>query len=108
MFFVLGLITDGFPIFFLVTPMLLPVAFQVGIDPVHLGVLITITVLLGNLTPPFGLLMFLSCNIAGCSIAAFTREVWPYLIALTLVILLLALFPQIVLWLPHVVMDYPM
>ena len=55
-FLVLGFITDGFPIFFLVTPMLIPVANLVGIDLVHLGVLIVITVLLGNLTPPFGLL----------------------------------------------------
>ena len=105
-FLVLGFLTDGFPIFFLVTPMLMPVALQSSIDLVHLGVLITMTVLLGNLTPPFGLLMFLSCNIARCSIMEFTREVWPYILAMAVVVVVLALFPEIVLWLPRVIMGY--
>ena len=105
-FLVLGFLTDGFPIFFLVTPMLMPVALQSSIDLVHLGVLITMTVLLGNLTPPFGLLMFLSCNIARCSIMDFTREVWPYILAMAVVVVVLALFPEIVLWLPQVIMGY--
>ena len=105
-FLVLGFLTDGFPIFFLVTPMLMPVAMQSDIDLVHLGVLITMTVLLGNLTPPFGLLMFLSCNIARCSIIEFTREAWPYILAMAAVVVVLALFPEIVLWLPNVVMGY--
>ena len=107
-FLVLGFITDGFPIFFLVTPMLIPVANLVGIDLVHLGVLIVITVLLGNLTPPFGLLMFLSCNIAECSMVDFAKEVWPYILSMAIVIIVLSIFPQIVLWLPNVIMNYPM
>ena len=97
---------DGFPIFFLVTPMLMPVALQSSIDLVHLGVLITMTVLLGNLTPPFGLLMFLTCNIARCSIIEFTREAWPYILAMAVVVVVLALFPEIVLWLPRTMMGY--
>ena len=107
-FLVLGFITDGFPIFFLVTPMLIPVANLVGIDLVHLGVLIVITVLLGNLTPPFGLLMFLSCNIAECSMVDFAKEVWPYILSMAIVIIVLSIFPQIVLWLPNIIMNYPM
>jgi len=106
-FLVLGFITDGFPIFWLVTPMLMPVCNEVGIDLVHLGVLVVVTVLLGNLTPPFGLLMFLSCNIARCTIVEFSREAWPYILSMAVVVVILAFFPKIVLWLPHVVMDYP-
>ena len=106
-FLILGFITDGFPIFWLVTPMLMPVCKEVGIDPVHLGVLVVITVLLGNITPPFGLLMFLSCNIAQCTILQFSREAWPYIITMGVVVVILAFFPKIVLWLPHVFMDYP-
>ena len=105
-FLVLGFLTDGFPIFFLVTPMLLPVALEANIDMIHLGVLITMTVLLGNLTPPFGLLMFLSCNIARCTIMEFTREAWPYILTMAAVIVILALFPGIVLWLPGILMGY--
>ena len=105
-FLVLGFLTDGFPIFFLITPMLMPVAMQSSIDLVHLGVLITMTVLLGNLTPPFGLLMFLSCNIARCSIMEFAREAWPYILAMAVVIVVLAVFPGIVLWLPQIIMGY--
>ena len=67
-----------------------------------------ITVLLGNLTPPFGLLMFLSCNIAECSMVDFAKEVWPYILAMATVIIVLTIFPQIVLWLPNVIMNYPM
>jgi C4-dicarboxylate transporter DctM subunit len=103
-FFLLGFVTDCFPIFYIVTPLLLPVALAAHIDLVHLGVLITINALLGNLTPPFGLLMFLSCNIAGCTIPQFAREAWPYILSIGTVLLILTWFPEIVLWLPNLVM----
>jgi len=51
--------------------------------------------------------MFLSCSIAGCRIGEFSLEVWPFVLAMTVVVVGLALFPGIVLWLPHVLMDYP-
>jgi len=51
--------------------------------------------------------MFLSCNIARCTIVEFSREAWPYILSMAVVVVILAFFPKIVLWLPHVVMDYP-
>ena len=103
-FFLLGFVTDCFPIFYIITPLLLPVALAAKIDLVHLGVLITINALLGNLTPPFGLLMFLSCNMAGCSIPEFGRTAVPYIVAMAALLLFLTYFPGVVVWLPNLVM----
>lgn len=103
-FFIMGFITDCFPIFFIITPLVIPIALSTGINLYHFGVVMVITALLGNLTPPFGLLMFITSAIAKVSIREFAHEAWPYIFVLGFLIIILILIPQITLWLPNLIM----
>jgi len=78
-----------------------PIARQVGIDPVHLGVLISLNVSLGAVHPPVGTLMFISCGVLDVKIVDYTRAVLPLLAVEILVLGLLILFPPLVLTLPN-------
>jgi TRAP-type C4-dicarboxylate transport system permease large subunit len=88
----------------LVTPVLSPVALAVGIDPVHLGLLIVLNLTIGAITPPVGTLMFISCGVLGVRITDYTRSILPLLGVQVLVLLLLILFPVLVIGLPNLLM----
>ena len=83
---------------------MIPVAMATGINLYHFGVVMVMTALLGNLTPPFGLLMFITSAIAKVSIREFAREAWSYVFVLGLLIIIIILIPQITLWLPNLIM----
>ena len=98
----LGTVMEPLPIMVLVVPILMPLVRSLGIDPVHFGVVVTLNLMLGLVTPPVGLLMFAMMDIARISMARFTRETMPFLLALLLVLLLITYVPGIVLLLPRV------
>lgn len=102
---VLGMFLDGTPIIILTTPILLPVMKQIGVDPVHYGVILAINTMIGSITPPVGTLMYVTTRIAGCSIADFTKEAWKYMLLLAVLLLMFAFIPPIVTWLPGVLMQ---
>ncbi len=85
------------------TPILVPVVMQFGIDPVHFGVLMVFTLIIGGATPPVGILMFIAQDIAKISHAQMVRAMIPFYIPLFAAVLLLAAFPQITLFLPNLV-----
>lgn len=97
----LGMLLESVAALILVTPILAPVGAQLGIDPVHLGLLIVLNLTIGAITPPVGTLMFISCGVLRVSIADFTRAVLPLLAAEVTVLSLLVLFPQLVLFIPN-------
>ncbi|WP_195276774.1 TRAP transporter large permease [Anaerotruncus rubiinfantis] len=101
---VLGMFLDGTPIIILTTPILLPVMKQIGVDPVHYGVILAINTMVGTITPPVGTLMYVTTRIAGCSIAEFSKEAWKYMLLLAVVLLAFAYIPPLVTWLPGVLM----
>jgi len=82
-------------------PMLLPAAKLLGIDLVHFGVVVVVNMMIGLITPPFGMLLFVTNALTGISIRDMMREGWGFLAALMLLMLAMVLFPQIVLWLPQ-------
>ncbi|HUP36373.1 MAG TPA: TRAP transporter large permease [Candidatus Limnocylindria bacterium] len=96
---VLGCFLDATAILVMTTPFLAPLAASLGLDPVHFGILMICVVMIGGITPPFGILMFLSCQLAGSTMAGFTRAVVPFLIVLLAVVLLVAFVPETVLFL---------
>ena len=100
MLLIFGIFFEPVPLMILMTPVLMPLLAQYGVDPVHFGVMITLNMTLGLLTPPVGLSMFIVCNIAKITIWEFTREVWPFLLALGLALLVVTYVPQTVLFLP--------
>lgn len=101
---ILGMFLDGTPIIILTTPILLPVMKQIGVDPIHYGVILAINTMVGTITPPVGTLMYVTTRIAGCSIVDFVKEIWQYLILLSVLLMALAFIPELTLWLPKALM----
>ena len=82
-------------------PRIHPIAVRIGLDPVHIGVIVVLNLTIGGVTPPVGLLMYLSNTILGCSVAEFTRAFWPFFLALVGVLTLVILFPAVSLSVPN-------
>ncbi len=91
-------------IIMIMVPLLLPIAKMLGIDPIHFGVIITINMELGMLTPPVGLNLFVASGITGESIKEVVKSVMPWFLVLLLGLILITYIPQISLWLPNTMM----
>jgi C4-dicarboxylate transporter DctM subunit len=102
---VLGILIEPVPLMVILGPILVPVIQAYGIDPVHFGVVFVLNVVIGVITPPVGTNMFITCAIAKCSMGEFTREVWPFLLALIVLLMVITYVPAITLVLPHLFMD---
>ncbi len=101
---ILGCLMESIAILLIITPMILPIATRAGIDPIHLGVVMSYNLSLGLVTPPFGSVMFVVCGISRTTIVDFTREVLPFLAILIVVLVLITYFPASVTWLPDAIM----
>jgi len=91
-------------IIMIMVPLLLPIAKQLGIDPIHFGVIITINMELGMLTPPVGLNLFVTSGITGESIKEVVKSVLPWFLVLLFGLILITYIPEISLWLPNKMM----
>jgi tripartite ATP-independent transporter DctM subunit len=100
-FLVLGCFLDTSVMLLVFVPMLLPAARMLGVDLVHFGVLVIINMMIGLITPPFGMLLFVTNALTGIPIKAMLREGWLFLAMLLTLLLAMTFFPQIVLWLPQ-------
>jgi tripartite ATP-independent transporter DctM subunit len=98
---VLGCFLEGSTIILVILPVMLPTAKALGIDPVHFGVIAVFNVMLGLVTPPYGLLLFMMSKIANVSMAALIREVMPFLAVMIGALALITLWPDLVLALPR-------
>lgn len=97
----LGCLLEGSTILLVIVPILIPTAKHLGIDLVHFGVVIVINTMLGLVTPPFGLLLFVVANITKQPLMSVVRESLPFLLMALLVLLLMVFVPGTVLWLPR-------
>lgn len=100
----LGCLVEVMALLILTVPILMPLVQTLGIDSVHFGVIATIALTTGLITPPFGLSMFMMCSISGCTIEEFSREVWPFVVAIIVGLILFIVFPQLVVWIPDTIM----
>lgn len=100
-FLVLGCFLDTAVMLLVFVPMLLPAVKLLGVDPVHFGVVVIINMMIGLVTPPFGMLLFVTNALTGIPIKAMLREGWLFLAMLFGLLLLLTLVPQLTLWLPQ-------
>jgi C4-dicarboxylate transporter DctM subunit len=98
--YVLGMFMETLSTIIILAPVLLPVIKSLGIDPIHFGVVLVVTNNVAMLTPPLGVNLFISSKIAGISVEKVSIGVLPYLIALTLCVLILVYFPVLSTWLP--------
>jgi tripartite ATP-independent transporter DctM subunit len=88
----------------IVTPMLMPVVLKLGIDPIHFGLVLVLNLMIGLLTPPFGVVLFVMAGISDLPLERIVRATLPFLIPLLAVLALITFFPPIVTWLPKLVM----
>lgn len=98
---ILGCFLEGTTILLVIVPVLLPTAQALGIDPVHFGVVVVVNIMIGLVTPPYGLLLFMMVQIAGVKLSLLVREVLPFLWVMIGTLALLTFVPEIVLFLPR-------
>jgi TRAP-type transport system large permease protein len=89
-----------------IVPLFIPTCRELGIDLVHFGVVVVVNCMIGLITPPYGVLLFVINAVTGISLRAMIAEIWPFLAVLVLALLVMILAPGIVLWLPRV-FGYP-
>ena len=97
----LGCFLEGTTILLIIIPVLLPTAKALGVDPVHFGVVAVVNIMIGLITPPYGLLLFMMAKIADVSLKDLVREVMPFLGAMLAALALITFVPSIVLFLPR-------
>jgi TRAP-type C4-dicarboxylate transport system permease large subunit len=85
-------------------PILLQVTTQVGIDPVHFGVVMVLNLMIGLLTPPFGVVLFVMVHVGKISFERVVRATAPFIIPLIIVLVLITVYPPLVTWLPDLLM----
>lgn len=98
---ILGCLLEGTTILLIIVPVLIPTAKALGIDMVHFGVVVVINIMLGLITPPYGLLLFIMKQIAEVPLRDLVRETMPFLWAMLGALALITYFPSLVLWLPR-------
>jgi C4-dicarboxylate transporter DctM subunit len=97
----LGCFLEGTTILLVIVPVLLPTAQALGIDPVHFGVMAVVNIMIGLVTPPYGLLLFMMVKIAEVPLKDLVREILPFLWVMIGALALITLVPDLVLWLPR-------
>lgn len=80
---------------YILCPILFPIAKTLGIDAVHLGAVMTVNLALGLITPPVGVNLFTGCGVAGITLTDMVKKIWPFVIAVLIVLLLVTYIPQI-------------
>jgi C4-dicarboxylate transporter DctM subunit len=98
---ILGMFMEGNTIIIMFTPIVAPVAATFGIDPVFFGLLFVTNVVLGSITPPVGILLFVTASIWRIDLMSIAREVVPFIVLLYAVLLVLVLVPELSMWLPR-------
>ncbi|MCK4259175.1 MAG: TRAP transporter large permease [Halanaerobiales bacterium] len=99
--FLVGFVMDLTPAMLILAPILLPVVQSVGIDPVYFGVLMSINLGIGLITPPVGTVLYVACGVADIKMEQLVKSIIPFLLTLLVVLALLIMFPQLVLFIPN-------
>ncbi|WP_104400457.1 TRAP transporter large permease [Vibrio penaeicida] len=102
----LGTFIESLALLLLLVPFLVPVAGAVGIDPVHFGVMAILNLMIGILTPPMGMALYVVSRVGDIPFHTLTRGVIPLLVPLFIVLILVAVFPQFTLFLPELFLNY--
>lgn len=98
---VLGCLLEGGTILLVIVPIFIPTAQALGIDMVHFGLVVTVNIMIGLITPPYGLLLFIVAAISGTSLRKIIVETLPFMLVLIGALAFLVLVPDAVLWLPR-------
>jgi TRAP-type C4-dicarboxylate transport system permease large subunit len=103
-FLFIGCFIDAVPAIIIIAPLLAPLAQSVGMHPVHFGIIGVIALAFGLVTPPYGLCLLIDCHIAGVKVSQVLKDVLVILVPMLTALLLVIMFPQLVLWIPKLLM----
>lgn len=98
---ILGSVLEGLPIMVLTIPILLPLMESIGVDPIHFGVVMVLNIMIGGITPPIGMLLFITSRIANLQLERLMRSILPFIIPLVVVLILITYIPWLVTALPN-------
>jgi tripartite ATP-independent transporter DctM subunit len=98
---VVGCFLESNAAYIMLVPLLHPIALEYGIDPLHFGFLFVLNLVIGMLTPPVGVVLFVVCGIAKISVGEISRHIWPFVAVMYGLLLVCMVFPGLVLWLPR-------
>jgi tripartite ATP-independent transporter DctM subunit len=98
---VLGCFMEGLAIMLLTVPVLLPLVTTLGIDPVHFGVIVVMNLMIGLITPPFGMALFVVAKVGNIPFRELAITIWPFVVALIVVLMICTYWPWIVMVLPN-------
>ena len=98
---VLGCLLEGSTILLVIVPIMIPAAKALGIDMVHFGVVVVVNVMIGLLTPPFGLLLFVVAGMTKQPLMVIVKEALPFILMSIVVLAVITFVPQTILWLPR-------
>jgi tripartite ATP-independent transporter DctM subunit len=101
----LGAPMDMAPMLLIMTPILLPVVTQLGMDPVHFGIIMVLNCGIGLITPPVGTVLFIGCAIGKVTVEQATKASWPFFLAMVCVLFLITYVPELVMWLPNLILE---
>ncbi|MEX0406827.1 TRAP transporter large permease [Aquibium sp. LZ166] len=97
----LGCLLEGTTILLVIIPVLIPTAQALGVDMVHFGVMVVVNIMIGLITPPYGLLLFIMTRIAEVPLRDLVRDTMPFLMSMLVALALITFVPDLVLWLPR-------
>jgi TRAP-type C4-dicarboxylate transport system permease large subunit len=101
LFVLLGCLFDATTLILIVIPLFLPAARALDIDLVHFGVVMTVNIMIGLITPPYGVLLFVINGITGIPLKDIIREAWPFILVLFAALAIMVLVPDVVLFVPR-------
>jgi TRAP-type C4-dicarboxylate transport system permease large subunit len=99
---ILGCLLEGTTILLVIVPIFIPTAKALGIDLVHFGVVVVVNIMIGLLTPPYGLLLFVLANMTKQPLWSIVREAAPFILMAIIVLAIITIFPSTILWLPRI------
>jgi TRAP-type transport system large permease protein len=99
--FIVGCFLESNAAYIMLVPLLHPIALLYGIDPLHFGFLFVFNLVIGMLTPPVGVVLFVVCGISGIKLGELVKHVWPFIAVMYGLLFVCMFFPKIVLWLPR-------
>ncbi len=97
----LGCLLEGSTVILVILPIFIPTATALGIDLVHFGVMAVFNIMIGLITPPYGLLLFISSAISGAPLWSIIRDTFPFVVAMLVALAIITFVPETVLWLPR-------
>lgn len=98
-----GMVMDLTPALLILGPILVPIAKSFGIDPVYLGVIMTVNLAIGLLTPPVGSVLYVGCRLGRLSIVEISKYIYPFVLTMVIVLFIMLFMPQAVMFIPNLV-----